>query len=221
LPLLETPLAGYRCPSDTAPEMNSGRRNPANANMLNGIPIATGSYVGANTSWGGDLSRIRRAAGWNNNWDDERGCFIENKGTKMRDILDGSSNTIAVGERCWKFNDTLGVIRTLRSALIGVTRRPNNGDARADQIGIGRARLNYSFDGSSNLGRARQGFASMHPGGAQFVFADGSAHFISETIEAGPDANGDHWADNNARATNTVYERLIAIQDGNPVGQFE
>ncbi len=215
--LLQSSIAGYRCPSTTGPELNSGRKPDA---PFDTIEPGLSSYVGANTSWAGDLTRQTRGnnTGWVANWNDERGVFIEDKGTRMRDITDGSSNTIAVGERRWQFTDTLGVIRTARSALIIGTRNPGNGTRRGDQIGIGRARLNYDYDGSSSITRARQGFSSKHPGGAQFVFADGSSHFISETIEAGPDPDGNQWANN--RATNTVYERLIAIQDGQPVGEY-
>jgi prepilin-type processing-associated H-X9-DG protein len=44
------------------------------------------------------------------------------------------------------------------------------------------------------------GFRSRHPGGAQFVFADGSVHLISETI-------GYH-----------TYQRLGDRRDGQPIG---
>ena len=46
------------------------------------------------------------------------------------------------------------------------------------------------------------------------------ADFIGDqTIEFGPDtANNDQVSD--SRATDTVYERLIAIADLNPVGEF-
>ncbi len=34
-----------------------------------------------------------------------------------------------------------------------------------------------------NLWNAKAGFASRHPGGANFVLVDGSVHFIPETID--------------------------------------
>jgi prepilin-type processing-associated H-X9-DG protein len=46
-------------------------------------------------------------------------------------------------------------------------------------------------------------FSSLHPGGAQFVFADGSVHFLSETLDY------------------LTFARLARIQDGQPVGQFD
>ncbi len=211
LALLQTPLSGYRCPSDTGPELNVGRAQ-------SGIEPATSNYVGAMRSYSGNVTVPH-----NNNENRERGIFVENKGTKIRDILDGTSNTISVGERRWQFKATNGSQRQARAALIiGVRRRNNNpGWHRGDQIGIGRTRLNFN---APNNSRARRGFSSKHPGGSQFAFADGSSHFISETIEFGPDGStADQWTDNDGgagRVVDTVYERLIAIQDGNPVGEF-
>jgi prepilin-type processing-associated H-X9-DG protein len=43
------------------------------------------------------------------------------------------------------------------------------------------------------------GFASRHPGGANFGFCDGRVTFISDTIDI------------------SVYRRLASIDDGNPV----
>jgi len=42
-------------------------------------------------------------------------------------------------------------------------------------------------------------FSSKHPGGAQFVLGDGSVVFLQDSIDT------------------TLYARLAAINDGNPV----
>ncbi len=220
--LLRTAIASFRCPSDTGPNLNTGRGlgRPA----ANEADSALGSYAGAHTSWS---TRIEQTI--TNNEQDEKGVFIEDQGTNMRDITDGTSNSIAVGERRWQFKATStdpafdGTIQTSRSALIFGINNRNNDNRRGDQVGIGRAKLNMdAYPSLVNPTDPRewvmQAFSSMHPGGAQFVFADGSVHFVSETIEFGPDTDGDQVSDH--RGTNTVYERLIAIADGNPVGQF-
>jgi prepilin-type processing-associated H-X9-DG protein len=53
-----------------------------------------------------------------------------------------------------------------------------------------------------NVWTTSQGFKSRHPGGAQFVFCDGSIHFLSETIDY------------------RNYQRLGSRRDGEPVAEY-
>jgi prepilin-type N-terminal cleavage/methylation domain-containing protein len=84
----------------------------------------------------------------------------------IRDISDGTSNTVAIGESSY-FGSTdewplaLGSPFSTESVL-----------AKTDANAI----PNTSFDDDS--------FVSFHTGGLHFVFADGSVHFISENIDA-------------------------------------
>ena len=134
-------------------------------------------------------------------------------GIKFAHIRDGTSNVIALGERRWQFRDVTGSNTVARAAVIfGIADRDDNPRV-ADQLARGRTKLNYT---GTDAGASRQGFSSDHPGGAQFGFADGSVHFISETI----DADMDDTQESVDNAVNSTWERLIAKADGQPVGDF-
>ena len=215
-----SPISSYRCPSDVAPENNVARDDAGLP-----TPLATSNYVASHSSWSGRVNFRFGVAERR-----QRGLCVENLGTPISDVLDGTSNVIAAGERRWQFNwrnpnnGNSGNTQAQAALILGV-RRANNNLRRGDQVGHGRVRLN--FDYHQDRARSRQGFSSQHPGGAQFVFADGSVHFLSETIDFGPDGDGNQWGDDwdlpgsDAAADEdpmtSVYSQLLAIGDGNPV----
>jgi prepilin-type N-terminal cleavage/methylation domain-containing protein/prepilin-type processing-associated H-X9-DG protein len=210
LSMMRLPVGTYLCPSDVAPSIQMGFRDLWDEGGQSVYTCVT-NYVASHGSWS-----ARYSVSLNANQSDEVGAAREDSGCQIASIRDGTSNTIAVGERRWEYKDVTGSTQFTRAAVLFGIRQRNHLVGRAHVIGHGRAKLNYTFN--QTIGRARQGFSSPHPGGAMFVFCDGSTHFISETIEYGPDTDGDQWADN--RATNTTYERLIAIKDGQPVGPY-
>jgi hypothetical protein len=59
-------------------------------------------------------------------------------------------------------------------------------------------------------------FSSMHVGGVVgFVFADGSVHFIPDSVDSDPT---DSWDNTNwANTTNFTMQNLYWPRDGNPV----
>jgi prepilin-type processing-associated H-X9-DG protein len=112
--------------------------------------------------------------------------FGENSTTRLADITDGASNTLAMGERTLStFN---GTNSTGGWAYRGYTQ------AGIDPVGNwnltypaqGLNIWNYADDPGGNVVGTRASWynaASLHPGGVNFVYADGSVHFISQTID--------------------------------------
>jgi prepilin-type processing-associated H-X9-DG protein len=103
-----------------------------------------------------------------------------NWAASIPEITDGTSKTIAMGEVLPDCN--LEFIRFGwwdSQAFYVATSVPINYDS-CRQVPWGTGRQDCSTYANWNTS---SGFKSRHPGGAQFVMADGSVHFISENID--------------------------------------
>ena len=129
-------------------------------------------------------------------------------GTTLADVTDGLSNTIFVGERDGDQSTAAIFIGHNRAyhSVVGESRWPINTPIlqayKDDKDGAALSTVDPD--------RKRTAFTSRHPTGAMFLFGDGSVHFIAETIESTPDSI----------APGTLYENLMAHNDGNVVGGF-
>jgi prepilin-type processing-associated H-X9-DG protein len=114
----------------------------------------------------------------------------------IKDITDGTSNTIAMGEirpRCSAFQWIHGW--TLSEGLWFATTAPINYPTNPDEFGttppLG---SNWELDFNTAMG-----FKSRHPGGANMLFADGSTRFLTDSIDY------------------TTYQKLGARRDDEPI----
>jgi prepilin-type N-terminal cleavage/methylation domain-containing protein/prepilin-type processing-associated H-X9-DG protein len=132
-----------------------------------------------------------------------------NSQIKILQITDGTSNTLMIGER-----DTLYQVG---SVWAGRDTRPP-GVGVASVMGRPNWPINTRYAGGSTCCAAdtagtRFAWTSLHTGGANFAFADGAVHFLSETIASDPNQRNA----SKAVATNYPLQNLYFRDDGNPL----
>ncbi len=194
LPMLQMDLSIFHCPSSPMEKLREFKGG--------GQLVATANYTCCrgyfNYSGGAHLTKAND------------GVLYACSGTRMTDILDGTSNTICLGERTvfpanagtpdkwpsWCGPGGLGIGSTVSSCVSVPINHPTNIHA----------------------------FSSHHPGGSMFVFGDGAVHFLAESIDfrnAGIDAGnaGNHSDLCRAAAAKQVglYQLLGVRNDNQPV----
>ena len=193
-PLAQTVIPAYRCPSDMAPNLNTSRAF-TNA-IFADTSVGTSSYAAVHgTRWSHGVD-------WIQNLKDPYGMFWPASRIGVRDVTDGTSNTLMVGERNWDY---------LSAIWIGTRNYTGNGDVGLRQnLGITNWQINLP---GTNAPRA---FHSAHTGGAFFLLADGSVRFLSQNIHF------DNTLTDPANPQSYVgtYQRLGQRADGVPVSDF-
>lgn len=174
-PVRTASVAMFVCPSDGAFEPTI--EIPALADNSIICTMAASSYV-ANIGTVRPTCRVCR--------DSFDGMFGRNRPVSFAEICDGTSNTMAIGERAFKWSTP---------ALWGVV----PGSELIDRLIAGRLAggpgyvLGTTFKDGFNLEEIvddpredhslAESFGSMHPGGANFAFCDGGVRFIKDTID--------------------------------------
>ena len=144
----QTPLPLFRCPSDMGPDLNPVRLNHAMSNYRAVAGPTAFPYFYIDWDFGG--------------------VMYQNSTTTFAAILDGTSNTLVVGECMFDpISDKRAAIWPGMTGLRGA-------------IWISDV-MWWIDDASAQInGDAPQAFSSNHPGGALFGFCDGSTRFFRE-----------------------------------------
>ncbi len=104
------------------------------------------------------------------------GVLFLNSRLRLSKVLDGLSQTILLGEMA-DTNESLGWVSGTRSTLRNTS--VINDPKIFDRVTRGEPNPTTEPAGSLQVG----GFSSFHTGGAQFVLADGSSRFLSQSID--------------------------------------
>lgn len=219
LALMQKAIPGFLCPSCEGPDVHAGY-DPLRDTANTWRNVAKSNYVGVNTTrrWhiggrmtGPDMGAPSQWAAPPAATTAPDGCFLRDKGIRFSDISDGTSNTLMVGERTFQLRNPFGNAFICRAGVVFGNDNSNEQLSIHRNLGTLVHRLNEPAQTP-----CIRGFAGSHPGGVNFVMADGSVQFISQTIDHVPP----DFAVNPPDINDSVLERLGARNDGQPVGNF-
>jgi len=165
----KTSLAAFICPSDVLPQFDNDGYGKSNY---------CGNVGSGTTSLGcgqfrGDVQTGVFLFSGNNNF---------HYSVNFAQVTDGTSNTIAIGEVSESRN--VSASNTSNGNFPLWTAGNNNAGCNFTSHGGGLrvCDAGYAVNQPITTDQSDRSFGSKHPGGAQFVFVDGSTHFIPETI---------------------------------------
>ncbi|NCA11963.1 DUF1559 domain-containing protein [bacterium] len=177
--LLQTVIPAYRCASDTAPTLNT----LASFSYSNHFPIATSNYVGnagsqlitggynaphIDVDCGGVFFGMRDAK----SPAPGRGPL----GIRLEQVADGTSKTIAVGERS-AFN--------YAAVWAGVGKSDNyDNESTARTLGRPGFPANFDFITAGSPENHGKGFSSPHAGSVQYLSLGGSVATVKDSVTA-------------------------------------
>lgn len=212
-------LSTFRCPSDISAALNTTKTLTDSTGTAR--QVAVSNYLASNASrrWHSQAPNVNCCAWnvgpgkgqmsqWGVNAVGANGLFWRDSKVRFRDISDGTSNTIMIGERAWELNNPAGGNYQCRAGVVFGTMITNEQSTLHPVLASATSHINASTH------ECNKGFSSRHTGGAQFVLADGSVRFISENV----DANNRHTG--GTEGVDSTYERLVARNDRQVVGEF-
>ena len=210
IPVTSTLLSVLLCPSDPAPVLDT-----TTSAAYHSQDAAPASYLfcggrmaeSSNQLW----SKYHQSLAWAPNgvryrW---RAAFGHNGAAGLRDIKDGASNTLVVGEATMRkgsirYQPTWGQGRHVGVFGRAITEQnPNHNNHSFYCLNCNmNDRADGAWTGANHDKPYAWVFSSQHPGGAHFLKGDGSVDFIGEEIDT------------------SIWGFINAIADGNPTGQY-
>ena len=156
-------IKGYQCPSD--PQLDPLVNCSAGINHPGMDPkedLGRTNMVGVADSKDWSCSHDGQ---WTTAHGD--GVLYNFSATRIADIRDGTSNTLAVGETTGSYTGSFDANNFVTYAISDTS------------VGINSS---YTIPGGGTYTYYQAGFSSYHPGGCHFLLADGSVQFLSQNI---------------------------------------
>jgi prepilin-type N-terminal cleavage/methylation domain-containing protein/prepilin-type processing-associated H-X9-DG protein len=206
LQMLTTPLSVFICPSDPEDELNRNRPILPRGQKINTaclgieLPPGTSQVLLAKNNYVGCNGNIPNDGILGIEWLPQTFQTVD-----IADIADGTSNTIIVGERSSPGMQFAGL-------WVGYEFGCGNNTQSWAVLAHTGLRMKTGEHTGTFMPEPDRVFGSTHTGGAQFLLADGSVHFISENIEWNKNRTG--YADDG------VYQLLGSRADGQVTGEF-
>jgi prepilin-type N-terminal cleavage/methylation domain-containing protein/prepilin-type processing-associated H-X9-DG protein len=178
----ETFISTYRCPSSDAPNHVDGY-----SRLRNRVPAC---YLAVAS---GTATQESGLGPENIGFPNQDGLMYTSSTTRMASILDGTSNTLAVGEALFRpmvsGHDLFGIATQIvdhwyigsDNQVLAVASPPLLQEF-SEAMGSTGVPMNGVFDDTLNIDLRELCFSSLHPGGCLFVFADGHVQFLSKDV---------------------------------------
>ncbi|WP_459555567.1 DUF1559 family PulG-like putative transporter [Lacunimicrobium album] len=215
----------FNCPSSPLPQTASYPTTPGSqalgAPATINVQISDYAANSGSSFQGGTVSTVASGVTWEwGGYMADNGVlpFITRQGfarfygkkVNFATITDGTSNTIALGEQSDFYNKTSDYRASYNTSGLWSCQTSSidsyNGNHVVTSFPINATVMNWTGEwadwGRDIVKYNNTAFRSAHAGGAQFVLADGSVRFISETIYFG------------------TYTALMDRADGSVIGEF-
>jgi prepilin-type N-terminal cleavage/methylation domain-containing protein/prepilin-type processing-associated H-X9-DG protein len=209
--LVSTPLKVAVCPSAVNPSKHFKVGTASHQWGFDDPGLAATNYLGCAGSF-------VQSAYYDQPEPRKNGIIIEDGNFRFANVEDGTSNTFLAGESVFfgSGGSTIPGNFFWDPTWYGHFRHDLGGTADSPEsvMRTGEFRMNPPKVAADNV--KRNSFSSRHPGGANFVMADGSTRFVGQTVQhtetpfAGSDLSGNAG----------IFQRLCARNDGLSIGDF-